>query len=509
MSAKPRAHGIVYVVGAGPGDPGLITLRGLECLQRADVVIYDRLVAAQLLAQARGDALLVDAGKSPSGKSMGQDEINRLLYEHASAGKTVCRLKGGDPFLLGRGGEEAFYLAERGIMFEVVPGVTSAIAAPAYAGIPVTDRRFASVVAIATGHEDPERTHRRVDWGRLATCADTIVVLMGMGNIGAITQALIEGGRDANTPAAVIQEGTTFAQRTAAGSLGDVARRAEEEGLRAPAVLVVGEVVRLRDTIAWFERRPLFGLRVLVTRPAGQADEIERLLREQGAEAVCIPSIEVRGLMGDGEAVRGLMGREWDWIIFTSSNGVRYFLDQLHAAGLDVRAMGGARLAAIGPGTAKALQALELDVSFVPARFTSEELAKTLPEPVKGVRILIPRAAGAPDALPRLLGERGAQVTELPVYETVAAAIDGQAVAAMVEEGRIHAIALTSSSGVKSLAAAVGARALAKADLACIGPATAEAVRAVGLEPAVVAEEHTAAGLVRAMVEEMAQRRKE
>jgi len=509
VSANPRTHGIVYLVGAGPGDPGLITLRGLECLQKADVVIYDRLVAPQLLSQARRDALLVDAGKSPSGKSISQDEINRLLYEHASAGRTVCRLKGGDPFLLGRGGEEASYLAERGIAFEVVPGVTSAIAAPAYAGIPVTDRRFASVVAIATGHEDPERTHRRVDWGRLATCADTIVVLMGMGNISAITQALIEGGRDANTPAAVIQEGTTLSQRTVVGSLGDIARRAEEESLRAPAVLVVGEVVRLRETIPWFERRPLFGLRVLVPRPGGQTEEIERLLREQGAEAICIPAIEIRGIAADVGRIRELIAQGWDWIIFTSSNGVKHLLGQLRAAGLDVRAMGGARLAAIGPGTAKALEALGLNVSFVPARFTSEELAKTLPGPIAGARILIPRAARAPDALPRLLGEQGAQVTELPVYETVPAAIDGRAVAAMLDECRIHAIALTSSSGVRSLAAAVGAQALAKAGLACIGPVTEEAVRALGLEPAVVAEEHTAAGLVRAMIEKMAQRRKE
>jgi len=504
---RREKKGSVYLVGAGPGDPGLITLRGLECLQAADVVVYDRLVAPQLLAQASRGATLVDAGKSSQGNSASQDEINRLLYEHASAGKRVCRLKGGDPFLLGRGGEEASYLAERGIAFEVVPGVTSAIAVPAYAGIPVTDRRFASVVAIATGHEHREWGSRRVDWARLGQCADTIVVLMGVGNIASITQALLAGGRAGDTPAAVIQEGTTHAQRTVIGVLADIAERGEDEGIIAPAILVVGDVVRLSESLAWFERKALFGLRVLVTRPVGQEEELGRLLREEGGEPVYAPSIEIRGLEVSAEAVRELMAKEWEWIIFTSSNGVRHFLRQLQAAGLDVRAMGKARLAAIGPGTARALAALGLSVSFVPARYTSAELGASLPGPLTGARILIPRAAQAPKDLPDALAQRGAQVTEWPVYETIPAAMDKEALAKDFAEGRIDAAALTSSSTARSLAAAVGAEALAKADLVCIGPVTGQAVQALGLEPAVVAEEHTAAGLVRAMVQMVASRR--
>jgi uroporphyrinogen III methyltransferase/synthase len=505
--AQSEKKGIVYLVGAGPGDPGLITLRGLERLQAADVVVYDRLVAPQLLAQASRGATLVDVGKSSQGNSASQDEINRLLYEHASAGKAVCRLKGGDPFLLGRGGEEASYLAERGIAFEVVPGVTSAIAVPAYAGIPVTDRRFASVVAIATGHEDPERESRRVDWARLGQSSDTIVVLMGAANIEVITKAMIAGGRDRGTPAAVIERGTTSSQRTVAGALADIARRAKEEGIAAPAVLVVGDVVRLSESLAWFERKALFGLRVLVTRPVGQEEELGRLLREQGAEPVYAPSIEIRGIEASAELVRELAAKEWDWIIFTSSNGVRHSLRQLQAAGLDVRAMGKARLAAIGSGTARALAALGLSVAFVPARYTSAALGVSLPEPVRGARILIPRAAQAPRDLPDALAERGAQVTEWPVYETIPAAMDKEALAKEFAEGRIDAVALTSSSTARSLAAAAGAEALAKVDLVCIGPVTAQAVRALGLEPAVVAEEHTTAGLVRAMVETVASRR--
>ena len=500
MKRAGEEAGIVYIVGAGPGDPGLITVRGLECLQNAEVILYDRLVAPSLLAMARSEARLVDVGKAPGG-GMSQDEINRLLYEEASAGKVVCRLKGGDPFLLGRGSEEAEYLAERGVRFEIVPGITSALAVPAYAGIPATDRRYSSVVAIATGHEDPSKAEPVVAWEKLALAADTVIVLMGVGNLRDIASKLMAGGRAADTPAAAIHQGTTPKQKTVVATLADIADRAQEAGITPPAIVVVGEVVRLRDALKWVENRPLFGKTVLVTRPAHQAAELSTLLRQHGADTLEVPVLELRTLTADAGSVRSLMAEPFDWVVFTSVNGVHGFVEQLRSAGLDIRALGSARLAAIGSATARALEGLGLNVSFVPARFTSEHIVAEFPRPLDGKRILMPRAKDAPARLREGLENAGARVVEWDAYETAPARIDSAALAKTIEEGRIQITTFTSGLGVRALTGALGKDVLQKTTVACIGPMTAAAARELGLNVDIVAEEHTVPGLVRAILE--------
>lgn len=495
-------RGKVYLVGAGPGDPKLMTIRGAELLSRADVVINDRLASPRLLKHTRPDAEIVYAGKSSHDHYLSQDEIIRVMIDRATRGKTVVRLKGGDPFVFGRGGEEAVALAEAGIDFEIVPGVSSAIAVPAYAGIPITSRNYASSFGVVTGHEAPGKAESDIRWDKLATGLDTIVFLMGVENLPAIVEELVKNGRNANTPVAVIRWGTHPNQQTVVGTLADIVEKCREAGVTAPAVTVVGAVVGLRETIAWFEKRPLFGRRVIVTRARGQASRLTERLEELGAEVDEFPVIEFRPPADHSHvdaAIRDLA--RFDWIIFTSANGVEWFVKRLLETGGDIRAMGRAKIAAIGPATAAALKDLRLRVDYVPSEYVAEAVVREFPEEPAGKSVLIPRASQARDELPKGLAAMGANVSVVSVYETVTDTSCAEEIKSRLAEGLVDIITFTSASTVGSFMAIAGDMKIPeRAVIACIGPITAEAARAHGLVPSVVAEEYTIDGLVRELV---------
>lgn len=488
--------GTVYLVGAGPGDPGLMTVRGIEILRAADVVVYDRLANDSLMGEVRSDARVFYVGKEAGKHALSQAETNELLVKEASAGRSVCRLKGGDPYLFGRGGEEAAYLQERGIPFVIVPGVSSAVAVPAYAGIPVTDRRFGSSVAIVTGHRAADKERDPVRWEWLAKGADTLVVLMGMENLKAITGEVLRAGRDGATPAAVIRWGTTGRQRTIVSDLAHIAAEVDRGELRPPAILVLGEVVKLRERLSWFESRPLLGLRVLVTRPRHQASGLAERLREEGAEPVVCSLIRIEPVEVDVDRLKGVFERHYDWALFTSANAIPFFSQQLRTAGLDWRALAGARLGAIGPGTSAALEALGLRVDFVPSRAMAESLAEELPDISSGTRVLIPRAAEAREVIVEMLRSRGAHVEEIPVYRTVPDERGSSLADELLRSDDIDVVAFTSSSAVRVMVDAVGPDALSKVSVACIGPITAQTAQKLGVRVHAVAKEHTIPGLV-------------
>jgi len=511
MTARPIAHGRsrgrVWLVGAGPGDPGLITRAGLEALRRADVVLYDRLGTGELLQECRADALLVDVGKAPGRQAMTQQEIHSELIEHGRAGRHVVRLKGGDPFVFGRGGEEAEALANAGIACTVVPGITSAIAGLAAAGIPITHRHVAASFAVVTGHEDPTRTAEGVDWKQLATAVDTLVVLMGVGRIEAITEALITGGRDAATPAALIHAATTPAQRVAQASLADIASVARAEGIEAPALLVVGEVVALRDRLGLTSAGPLAGKRVLVTRSRRQASTLAEALRAEGALPLLLPAIEV-ARRAEPEAVRAaiekLRSGRCQWAVFTSENAVQVMLDLMQEQGADMRAFAGARVCAVGPATAKALAARGLIADLVPSEADGDAVLEALlATDVEGASVLLPRAEGARPALPDGLRAAGANVDELTLYLSAPPADPPAPVLDRVRRGDVDIVTFTSSSTVRNLVALLDGdiEPLRHATIACIGPQTATTAEELGLLPHVVADEHTVPGLVEALLE--------
>ena len=505
------ARGFVSLIGAGPGDPGLLTLHGMEALTAADVVVYDYLANPVLLAHARPEAERLYVGKKAGNHTLSQDEINALLVERGLAGQRVVRLKGGDPFVFGRGGEEALALAKAGVLFEVVPGVTSAVAAPAYAGIPVTHRGLASSFAVITGHEDPTKEETALDWSRLATGVDTLVFLMGVGNLPQIVEQLIAHGRPPDTPAVLVRWGTLPGQQTVSGTLANIAERVRVAGLRPPAVTIVGPVAGLRDHLHWFEDRPLFGQRVLVTRTRQQASALSTRLRSLGAEAIELPTIRVAppdDWAPLDSAITGLSN--YDWIVFTSVNGVDHFWARLSAAGLDARALHGLRLAAIGPATAAELQAYGLRADYVPGEYVAEAVASGLGE-VRGLRVLLPRADIARPALADLLREGGAKVVEVDAYRTLQPETDPDELRDLL--ARVTVATFTSSSTVRNLAAMAASagldllQALQHATVACIGPITAETARELGLVVNVVAEEYTIQGLVAALSSYCAKRK--
>jgi uroporphyrinogen III methyltransferase/synthase len=500
--------GQVSLVGAGPGDPGLITIAGAEALARAEVVVYDRLVNVRLLHLVPASAERVFAGKGPSQHTMSQDEINALLIDRARAGKRVVRLKGGDPFVFGRGGEEAGTLARAGIPFDIVPGVSSAVAAPAYAGIPVTHRGVASSVAFVTGHEDPAKFDESVDWAKLATAVDTLVLLMGVGQLPQIVERLLAAGRDRATPAAVIEWGTLPRQRTVEGTLSDIVAKTRDAGIGAPAVAVVGEVVRLRRTLRWFDTRPLFGLRVLVTRTREQASELSRALAAAGAEPVELSSIEITQRYDEARLARAfgdLRGGAYAWLLFTSANAVDIFFDALWSRGFDARAVR-ARIGAIGPATAEALRKRGLRVDVSPAReaYTAEGLLAALTaEEVRGARVLVPRAEGARELLVDDLVGRRATVDEVTLYVATMPSGPEPEGLRRLRAGEIDVATFASSSTVRNLVAMLGddIEPLRRCRIACIGPVTAAtAEELLGRPPDIVAEEHTIEGLVEALV---------
>jgi uroporphyrinogen III methyltransferase/synthase len=479
--------GIVHLVGAGPGDPGLLTVRAVEVIAAADVILYDRLIPPEALAHARPGAELVYVGKQGEGPQFPQEDTHRLLLEHARAGRRVVRLKGGDPFVFGRGGEEALALREAGILFEMVPGVTAGIAAPAYAGIPVTHRDVASGVAFVTGHEDPDKTGSAIDWAALAAFPGTLVFYMGVRSLPRIAERLVASGRAPTEPAAVIERGTLPGQRTVLATLADVATRAREMSIRAPAITVVGRAAALREQLAWLEERPLHGRTVAVTRARAQASALAARLRSLGATVIEAPAIRIEPLDTPLPVLDG-----YDLVCVTSPNGADLLLDRLR----DARALAGRTVAAIGPGTAAALRARGVEPDVVPERAVAEALVEALAD-VPAERVLVARAAEGRDVLPDALRERGAHVDTLPLYRTVAEPLD--------EATRTAAVAadyllFTSASSVRFFTQAAGADALDGPRLASIGPATSAALRERGAEPHLEADPHTPDGLVDALL---------
>jgi uroporphyrinogen III methyltransferase/synthase len=498
-------RGIVYLVGAGPGDPGLLTVRGRELLGSCDDIVYDALVSEELLASELGDR---EVGRHFVGKRGGdtasarQQEIEALLIGLARDGRRVVRLKGGDPFVFGRGGEEAQALAQAGIPFEIVPGVTAGIAAPAYAGIPVTHRGAATAVTLVTGHEDPEKGELGTDWGALARTSATLVLYMGVRTLADIVGELLAGGRAPDTPAAVIERATYPGQRVVSGTLATIADLTREAGVAAPAITIVGDVVRLRDEIEWFERRPLAGQRIVVTRARAQASSLSARLRELGADVIEMPAIRLESL--DPTPLHAALDnvRAYDWLMFTSQNAVELAWRAMRARALDARSLGHMRIAAIGRATADALLHRGLAADVVPERFVAESLVEALERrtDVKGRRVLLPRAAEARDVLPEGLRALGAQVDVIPIYRTVLDGDGAARVAGRLRAGEIDLVTLSSSSTARFFVDAVGAEAARGAPAASIGPVTSAAARALGLRVTVESDQSTIAGLVEAIV---------
>ncbi|GAW93603.1 uroporphyrinogen-III C-methyltransferase [Calderihabitans maritimus] len=503
MTAKV---GKVYLVGAGPGDPKLITLKGMECIRKADVIVYDRLINQRLLNYARPDAELIYAGKSPESHTLKQKEINQVLVEKARENKVVVRLKGGDPFLFGRGGEEAVALREAGIPYEVVPGITSAIAVPAYAGIPVTHRNYTSSFAVITGNEDPLKGEGTIAWDKIATGAGTLVFLMGMRNLPHIVEQLVENGLAPDTPIALIQWGTRPEQRTVIGTLADIVDKSREAGLKHPVTIVVGKVAGLREQLAWYEDKPLFGKRIVVTRTREQAGALAEKIEELGGEAWEFPVIKIVPPEDYGPLDRAIEELEkYSWIIFTSVNGVRFFFARLRHHRRDIRALAGIKLCAIGPKTQEALEQYGFIVDYVPQEYRAEAIIEGLKQyGLEGRHVLLPRADIARKILPEALQQMGVLVDEVVAYRTVKGSGDVKALKNMLERGTVHAVSFTSSSTVRYFMELLGEEAaslLKGVTVACIGPITAGTARELGLQVDVEAQEYTIDGLVEALVE--------
>jgi uroporphyrinogen III methyltransferase/synthase len=481
----------VYLVGAGPGDPGLLTARALELIAVADVIVHDRLIPATALDGARADAEVVYVGKEGGGPSVSQDEIGGLLRRHGAAGRAVVRLKGGDPFVFGRGGEEAELLREAGIDFEVVPGVTAGVAAPAYAGIPVTHRDAASAVAFVTGHEDPAKVESVLDWGALAAFPGTLVVYMGVRQLEAIAGRLQAGGRAASEPAAVIERGTLPGQRTVTGTLETIAGVAARESIKAPAIALFGPVAALRRNLAWREAQPLHGVTIAVTRARAQASGLAGRLRALGADVVEAPAIRIRPLDGPAPDLS-----RYDLVCLTSPNGVALLFERLLAAGLDARALAQTTVAAIGPGTARALREHGIAADVVPERFVAEGLIEALAGTTV-TRALIARAAQARDVLPDALRAGGAEVDVLSLYETVSEPLTDAQRRALSDA---DLVTFTSSSTVRFFFEQAGDALGPGTRLASIGPVTTETLRERGREPDLEATRHDIDGLVEAIL---------
>jgi uroporphyrinogen III methyltransferase/synthase len=492
------SRGIVYLVGAGPGDPGLMTRRSLGLIAEADAILYDRLIPPGALEGARPGAELRYVGKEPGAPALAQEEINALLVELGRAGKRVVRLKGGDPFVFGRGGEEAEALAAAGVPFEVVPGVTAGVAAPAYAGIPVTHRDAASAVAFVTGHEDPEKPESALDWEALARFPGTLVLYMGVKNLPLISERLIAAGRDRDEPAAVVERGTRPDQRTITDTLAGLPARVSAEGIRPPAITLIGPVAAMSDTLGWLERRPLRGQVVAVTRARAQASGLAARLSGLGAEVIEAPVIRIESRPLEGpllEAVSRIA--DYALICLTSPNGVRLIFEALGETGRDTRALAGATVAAIGPGTAAELDRHGVRADIVPERFVAEGLVEALAGvPVEGQRVLVARAAEARSVLPDALRERGAEVDEVALYETVAEQLSPEQ---RNQLGGATYVTFTSSSTVRFFIQA-GGELPPSARLVSIGPVTSETARERGLTVHVEAERHDIDGLVEALL---------
>lgn len=497
--------GKVYLVGAGPGDPGLLTLRGQQCLMQADLVLYDGLVNPLILLNTSAHAERTCRSELPDGRMLQQADINARLISAAREGKTVVRLKGGDPFVFGRGGEEAAALAAAGIPFEVVPGITAAVAASAYAGISLTHREYASAVAFITGHEDPSKEGQAVDYRNLAVFPGTLVFYMGLHRLPAIVDALTAAGKPGDTPAAVVSRGTTPAQRTVVAPLSRLPDAVRQAGLHAPSLIIIGDCVRQRDSIAWFEQRPLFGQRVAIARPTGQAAGVMARLLELGAQPVLLPAIAILPPADWTDVDRALARLpDFDWVVFSSVNGVRFLLERMWETGGDVRRLARARLAAIGDGTAQALADFHLRADLVPESFRAEALAEALKSHVAHKHVLWARASRGRDVLPSELRAAGAEVTEVVVYQNVDVDAWPADLLGTLEQGNVDWICLSSPSIARSVRRLLTPAALAQIGtttrLASISPVTSAAAREVGMPIAAEATVYNWEGILAAIV---------
>ena len=499
------------MVGAGPGDAGLLTLRGAELLRRADVVIYDVLANPELLRLAPRTAEFIPRGSRASDKALTQDQLNALMISKAGEGKIVVRLKGGDPYIFGRGGEEAEELAAANIPFEVVPGVSSIVAAPNYAGIPLTHRGVASTFTVLTGHEDPEKDGSELNYEELARIPGTKVVLMGLKRLREVTERLVANGMSPQTPVAIVRRGTTGAQQSVEGTLATIADVAAKEKIAAPAMTIIGDVVKLRGKLNWFERRPLFGQRIVVTRTREQASQLSKQLHDLGAEVLEIPTIKIVPPSEDRrqELIDALLElNSYNWMVFTSPNGVTAFFDLFFKRFQDLRDIGGARIAAIGPATAAKLKELHLQVDLMPDEALASKIATAFDkfESVENLKICLLRAEVANHDLPKALEELGAIVDDIPIYKTVPETEDLNGAAANLADGGADWITFTSASTVEHFHARFDLPKLLKTfpqlKLVSIGPETSKAIRALGLEPTVEAKNHSIEGVVQALMKE-------
>ncbi|MDQ8737415.1 uroporphyrinogen-III C-methyltransferase [Paenibacillus sp. LHD-38] len=505
--------GKVYLVGAGPGDPKLITVRGLQCLEECDVVVYDRLASPRLLRYVKPGTERIYVGKLPDRHTMKQEEINQLLVDLALQGKIVTRLKGGDPTIFGRVGEEAELLYDNGIEFEIIPGITSAIAVPAYAGIPVTHRDFASSLSIITGHESPDKLDRSIHWDKVTNATGTLIFLMGVAKIGYIADQLMKHGKPPQTPVALVRWGTRVEQRTIVGTLETIEEIVKAANFQPPAVIVVGEVVLQREKLKWYEKKPLFGLRVLVTRARAQASELADQIETLGGEPCEFPVIETIEPSAPDvvEALREKLelAEQYNWLMFTSVNGVEYFFGWLCKFQIDIRRFFGAKIAAVGPKTAAALAARGLIAEELPLKFHAEGLLEQLrPQLKAGERVLLPRGDLAREVLPRELNALGLLATEIDVYETVLAEQQDELALEWILEKAIHMITFTSSSTVTNLLEVLRRKGitnpvefLAGIPIASMGPITTKTVIAAGLKVTIEPEDSTLDGLLQAIVD--------
>ncbi len=501
-----KSIGKAYIIGAGPGDPGLITVKGLKLLKVADVIVYDHLVNQNLLDYAKNDAKKVDAGKQVGKKILEQKEINKLLVKEAKKGKVVIRLKGGDPFVFGRGGEEVEALAQNGIPFEVVPGVTSAVAVPAYAGIPLTQRGLASSVALVTGHEDPTKEIPTVNFKKIAQSVDTLVCLMGVGEIDDIIKQIRDSGKSPETPVAVVERGTYSSQRVIQGKLKDILPKARNARLKPPAVIIVGEVVGLRQTNLWFESLPLFGKTVVVTRPKEQARPFTDLLEQAGAQVIPFPTIKV-ATPGSFKSIDKKINhiKEYDHLVFTSVNGVKAFISRMQRLRKDMRCLNGIKIAAIGEMTAHVLREHFLYPEIVPETFTSKHLANEFKKgDIKGRNLLLIRSELANDILPGQLRKMGARVDEVSAYTVREANVDSKKVKQLFRNHEIDLITFTSPSTFTGFVSLMKGEPMAKllkgVKVAAIGPVTRKEIRKQGIRVSITALKHTVPGLVAAII---------
>ncbi len=499
----------VYLIGAGPGDPGLLTIKAREVLSCCDVLIYDYLANAEFLSYAKPEAEIIYVGKKGGDHTLPQDKINELIIAKAREGKSIARLKGGDPYVFGRGGEEAEELVEVGIEFEVIPGVTAGVAAPAYAGIPVTHREHTTSVCFITGHEDPTKEQSGHDWAVYASSSSTLVFYMGIKNLPMISRNLIENGRDPQTPVALIRWGTRAEQQSFVSTLEKVAEEAKTRGFKAPSIIVVGGVCSLHDKLAWFEKRALLGKGVVVTRAREQSSGLVNTLGELGAKVYEFPTIAIQPLADYTPVQKEIQNlAAWDCCVFTSVNGVKKFFEQIDYLKLDARIFAGLYIAAIGPATALALQEKGIKPDFVPEKYVAEHVLKGMLEHgVAGKKILIPRAQKAREVLPEKLQEAGAEVLVLPVYKTSLSQEDPTEISTALEQNKIQYITFTSSSTVDNFFTLLKPELLQqyrdKIQLACIGPITAETLASYGFTPDIQPEKYTIVALVDALVKNM------